>query len=104
VLFGLTPVAARGILGLCAEALAGGTDIPVGVEVVGLLDNDLRAVFAEVDLAEWSALVPSAVSWHRRRPFRLVQLLWPDRSGRLPYEEAFDARLRAAQPVIATLG
>ena len=50
VVFGLTPVAARGLIGLVAELLAGGTEIPVGAEVVGLLDNELRARFAPVDL------------------------------------------------------
>ena len=56
VVFGLTPVAARGLIGLVAELLVGGTEIPVGAEVVGLLDNDLRARFAPVDLAQWGAL------------------------------------------------
>ena len=30
----------------------------------------------------------------------LVQLLWPDRNGFLPYEIGFDQRMRFAQPVI----
>ena len=47
--FGLTPVAARGLIGLVVDALRGGTEIPLGVELVGLLDNELRAVFAPVD-------------------------------------------------------
>ena len=50
LVFGLTPVAARGLLGLVADCLRGGTEIPVGVEVVGLLDNDLRCIFAPIDL------------------------------------------------------
>ena len=44
--FGLTPVAANGLVTLVADACRGGTEIPLGVELVGLLDNDLRCMFA----------------------------------------------------------
>ena len=54
--FGLTPVAARGLLGLVRDTLATGTEIPMAVELVGLLDNELRCCFAPVDLDEWSEL------------------------------------------------
>jgi hypothetical protein len=30
----------------------------------------------------------------------MVQLVYPDRSGFMPYEPGFDQRLRFAQPVI----
>ena len=100
VVFGLTPVAARGLIGLVAELLVGGTEIPVGVEVVGLLDNDLRARFAPVDLAQWGALFEVAASWYRRDDFDVVQLIYPDRNGFLPYEPGFDQRMRYAQPVV----
>jgi Domain of unknown function (DUF4262) len=103
LVFGLTPVAARGLLGLVADALRGGTEIPTGVEVVGLLDNELRCNFAPVDLEQWGALVTTATAWHRGHPFDLVQLIWPDRNGFLPYEPGFDTRVGHAQPVIATL-
>ena len=100
VVFGLTPVAARGLIGLVAELLVGGTEIPVGAEVVGLLDNDLRARFAPVDLAQWGALFEVAASWYRRDDFDVVQLIYPDRNGFLPYEPGFDQRMRYAQPVV----
>jgi hypothetical protein len=100
VLFGLTPAAARGLFDLIADLLRGGTDIPMGVELTGLFDNDLRCVFAPVDLAEWSVLFATAVAWHRGASFELVQLLWPDRNGFLPTEPGFDRRLTLAQPVI----
>jgi hypothetical protein len=100
VVFGLTPVAARGLIGLVGETLAAGTEIPVGAEVVGLLDNELRCCFAPVDLAEWVALFATAQAWYRGEDFEVVQLVYPDRNGFLPYEAGFDQRLRFAQPVI----
>ena len=100
LVFGLTPVAARGLLGLVADLLAGGTEIPLGVALTGLLDNDLRCVFAPVDLAEWDELFTTATAWHRGTGFAAVQLLWPDRRGVLPSEVGFDPRVAPAQPVI----
>ncbi|MFT6289825.1 MAG: hypothetical protein ACJAR2_000410 [Ilumatobacter sp.] len=98
--FGLPPVAANGLVTLVADALRGGTEIPVGVELVGLLDNELRCMFAPVDAAAHGALFATGAAWYRGEPFELVQLLYPDRSGFLPYELGFDQRLRFAQPVI----
>jgi hypothetical protein len=103
VLFGLTPVAASGLLDLVADMLRGGTDIPCGVALTGLFDNDLRCVFAPVDLGEWSALFTTAAAWYRGEPFEVVQLLWPDRNGFLPTEPGFDRRVVAAQPVIGSV-
>ena len=104
VVFGLTPVAARGLIGLVRDTLAGGTEIPLVVELVGLLDNELRCCFAPVDLSVWSPLFATAQAWYAGEPFEVVQLIYPDRNGFLPYEAGFDQRLRFAQPVIGTVG
>ena len=103
VLFGLQPAAARGLFDLVADLLRGGTEIPLGVELRGLFDNDLRCVFAPVDLSEWGVLFATGVAWHRGALFELVQLLWPDRNGFLPTEAGFDHRLTLAQPVIGVV-
>ncbi len=100
VVFGLTPIAARGLVGLVAELRAGGTELPLDAELVGLLDNDLRCRFAAIDLAQWGAMFATATAWYRGQPLEMVQLIYPDRDGWLPYESGFDQRLRYAQPVI----
>ena len=103
LLFGLQPVAARGLFDLLADLLRGGTEIPLGVELTGLFDNDLRCVFAPVDLVVWGQLFATALAWYRRAPFEVVQLLWPDRNGFLPNEPGFDRRLVLAQPVVGSI-
>ncbi|MET0460468.1 MAG: DUF4262 domain-containing protein [Ilumatobacteraceae bacterium] len=103
VVFGLTPVAARGLLGLVADLCLGGTEIPVDAELVGLLDNELRCRFAPVDLDDWGSLFATAQAWYRGAPFEVVQLIYPDRNGFLPYEAGFEQRMRFAQPVIGTV-
>jgi Domain of unknown function (DUF4262) len=100
VVFGLQPVAARGLFDLLADLLRGSTEIPLGVELTGLFDNDLRCLFAPVDLDEAGDLFATATAWRRGASFDVVQLLWPDRNGFLPTEAGFERRLVFAQPVI----
>lgn len=101
--FGLQPSAVRGLVDLIADMLRGGTEIPVGVELTGLFDNDLRCCFAPIDLSVWSSLFVTASAWYRGAAFDMVQLLWPDRNGFLPGEAGFDRRLNLAQPVVGSL-
>jgi hypothetical protein len=102
-LFGLTPVAAKGLLTLVVDARRGGTEIPLGVELIGLLDNDLRCLFAPVELDTWAPLFETATSWHRGGDFELVQMVFPDRNGFMPYESGYDERLRLAHPIIGAV-
>jgi Domain of unknown function (DUF4262) len=103
VVFGLAPAAASGLLDLVASMLRDGTQIPIGVELTGLFDNDLRCVFAAVDLGQFAELFATGVAYRRGAPFDVVQLLWPDRNGFLPTEVGFDRTRVLAQPVIGDL-
>ena len=102
--FGLTPVAANGLVTLVADACRGGTEIPLGVELVGLLDNELRCYFAPVDTDEHADFFGTAAAWHRGEPFPMVQLMYPDRNGFMPYEDGYDQRMRLAQPLVGAVG
>ena len=102
--FGLTPVASRGLIGLVVDAVRGGTEIPLGVELVGLLDNELRCVFAPVDIDGHGAFFRTAAAWYEGAAYEMVQLIYPDRNGFLPYEVGFDERMRLAQPVVGQVG
>lgn len=99
---GLTPVAARGLIGLVVDMLQGGTEIPVDVELVGLFDNDLRSLFVAVDVDEHAAMFATAAAWYAGASFDVVQLLWPDRNGFLPTESGYASAMRLAQPVLAS--
>ena len=103
VIFGLKPVAARGLIGLVVDMVQGGTEIPIGVELVGLFDNDLRCLFAPVDVEPHAGYFTTAIAWRKGLPFEIVQLLWPDRNGNLPTEPGYAQSMRLAQPVIATV-
>lgn len=103
VVFGLSPAAASGLLELVADACAGGTEIPLDIDLVGLLDNDLRCRFATVDLDRWGPYFTTATAWYRAAPYTMVQLLYPDPEGFLPFEAGFSTRMAFAQPVIGTI-
>ncbi len=103
VIFGLTPVAANGLATLVVAACRGGTEIPLGIELVGLRDNELRCAFIPVDLDDHPDLFGTARSWFRGEPVSMVQLLYPDRNGFMPYEAGYEQRLRLAQPIIGQL-
>lgn len=98
--FGLTPVAARGLVGLLADLLAGGTEVPVGAVFTGLYDGELRSALVPVDVAECGPLFASATAWYRAAGYRVAQLVWPDRNGWLPWEPGFDRRVVMAQPIL----
>lgn len=103
--FGLTPAAANGLVGLVVDVIRGGAEVPVGVELVGLLDNDLRCAFAPIDLdAVDATMFATARNWYRGARFDIVQLVYPDRSGAMPYESEYDARMRFAQPLVGSFG
>lgn len=100
--FGLSPVACQGLFSLVAEALAGGTELPVGPAFVGLLDDDQPCALLPVDAAGAVDLFPSLAEHHAlaggaEADFRMVQLAWPDPGGALPWEPAFADELAPLQ-------
>jgi hypothetical protein len=97
VIVGLKPVAAKGLAGLIADLLRGGTQIPVGELFRGLYDGEQRAALLPVDVASMGGLFASAAAWYGDAPFRVVQLVWPDRTGWMPWEPGVDPETAAVQ-------
>ncbi|MBS1838674.1 MAG: DUF4262 domain-containing protein, partial [Actinobacteria bacterium] len=61
------------------------------------------------DLAGHRDLFGDAEAFHQRRGvgadgWRMLQFIWPDRSGLLPWDPGYDERLRLAQPIIGSTG
>ncbi len=99
VIFGLQPVAARGLLEMMAEYLDAGGELPVG-EFKGLLDNDLRSALLPIPLDDHLDLFEDLTAYHEGTNYRVRQFVWPDRAGMLPWDDGYDERLRLAQPII----
>jgi hypothetical protein len=101
-IFGLSPVACRGLFDLVAGALAGGTQLPVGSAFIGLLDGDQPCALLPVDPVEAVGMFPSlaehhALSGEPAAAFEMVQMAWPDPAGNLPWEPAFAPELAPVQ-------
>lgn len=103
---GLSPVACRGLFDLVADALAGHTDLPVGSPFIGLLEGGQPCALLRVDASATADLFPSLTEHHRlagRAPdgFEMVQLVWPDSAGVLPWEPGFAVDLAPFQILFA---
>jgi hypothetical protein len=90
----------KGLIDLVIEQVTSGVEIPRDVPLVGLLDNELRCVFSTVDVMANAHLFTTGVKWNRGKVGAMLQLVWPDRNGWLPFESGFDASMRLAQPAI----
>jgi hypothetical protein len=60
-------------------------------------------MFAPIDLGRWGPWFSTSNAWYRGEPHEIVQLLYPDRNGFMPYEPGFEQRMTFAQPVIGTV-
>lgn len=102
LIFGLKPVACRGLFQLVVDALAGGTEFPIGQPFIGLLDGSQPAAFLPIEAATAVGMLASLAE-HRRvngaadTDFSIVQLAWPDRAGVLPWEDRFDPQMAMVQ-------
>jgi hypothetical protein len=105
-ILGLSPVACRGLFDLVVGELAAGTDLPVGPPFIGLLDGGQPCAFLALDSASLGPMFPSlgehlAATGADPTSRHVVQLLWPDHHGKLPWDEAFDPKLAPAQVLLA---
>ncbi len=103
---GLSPVACRGLFDLVVDALAAGSELPIGPSFIGLLDGGQPCALLPLDATANAALFPSLTEHQQlagRAPdnFDMVQLAWPDRAGVLPFEPGFASDLVAHQLLFA---
>jgi hypothetical protein len=103
VIFGQTPVHARGLVGLIVDLLASGVQPPVGPMFLGLFDGEQRAALLPVEVEQHAELFDTAFAFYGAVAFRVVQLAWPDRNGWMPWEAGFEQRLLLAEPVVGSL-
>ena len=102
LVIGLAPATANDVISVTVDALRNGTEIPIACELVGLLDGEQRCAFAplaEDDASKWCP----AVSEYTDISVEVVQMLYPDRQGFLPYEAGYEQRMRYAQPIIGAM-
>jgi hypothetical protein len=104
VIFGMAPSKAAQIINIVRDEAASGKKFVDGDVSSDILVNG-KVCFLEVPLELYGEYLGTAIWFYRKspRPFPCLQLVWPDRDGRFPWETGFDPIFKKDQPVLKTL-
>ncbi len=99
VVFGLEQAAAEEILDLVQEEVDDGQRFAAGERRDGLL-HQYPVTFGAVTPDKVAVFEP-AVRFHGNADFPMLQLFWPDRQGRFPWDAGVQELCRRSQPLLA---
>jgi hypothetical protein len=101
VIFGLQASDAASIINGVRDRAAAGRSYAAGDNCDDIL-TDRQVAFAEVPLRAYDTYLGTAIWFYGkcRRPFPCLQMVWPDREGRFPWQSGHDAALKQHQPVL----
>jgi Domain of unknown function (DUF4262) len=99
VVFGLPPEVAVGLLEALEEDLEDGTRFATDRRYDNLL-RGYACMFRPVH-PDNVGMFEAAVRYHGGRDFPILQVFWPDRQGRFPWEAGVRDGFRQLQPVLA---
>lgn len=100
--FGLPPEAAAALLEAIADDAAEGKTFAADSRHEGLLQG-YPVRFLAVPKAFYAEYFPEAVWAYGNDDFPVLQLVWPDKQGRWPWEPGVREGFRDAQPVLAKM-
>jgi hypothetical protein len=102
VVIGLPTDTAHAILNDLGEQVHGGQRLHAGQRVGGLLQDGYEVELLAVDDAadERAPLSVANRLYGHGSPVDALQVVWPDRCHRFPWDPGFDAGMRAAQPLL----
>ena len=98
-IFGLPDDVTRALLGTIGQQLRAGRTFRDGHEDASLAPP-FRFLFRTIDVAWQAAVLPVASWFYGDRPFSSVQLFWPDRNHKFPWDAGFDPHLVPFQPLL----
>lgn len=96
VVFGLERAAAEEMLDLVQDEVEAGARFAAGEKYENLV-HGYPVVFHEV-ARERVAMFEPAVQFHGNGEFPMLQVFWPDRLGRFPWDEGAQEHCRRSQP------
>jgi len=99
VVFGLPDEVAVELLNGVADEVSEGKTFPAGTKHDGLL-QDYPVQFVEVPNAAVREFLATAVWAYDGADFPAVQLVWPDKQGRWPWDAGVREGFRGMQPVL----
>jgi hypothetical protein len=99
LVMGQKPENAQGLINNAGELMREGRRFRTGRRTSGILGG-YSAVFVEVDPRYYREYVGYARWLYRGDDFPMLQLVWPDREGRFPWDEGYPAPLFWRQRVL----
>jgi hypothetical protein len=104
VIFGMDPRKAAQIINIVRDDAAKGKKYADGDVSSDILLN-VNVCFVQVPLQLYDKYLGTAIWFYRKspRPFPCLQLVWPDREGRFPWETGFDPSMKRDQPTLKSL-
>jgi hypothetical protein len=101
VIFGLPGRDAASVINDIRDRAAAGQKFVAG-DVCDDLFTDTRLAFVEVPAKAYRPYFGTALWFYgtARRPFPILQIVWPDHVGLLPWEPGYDVSLKKYQPVL----
>ncbi len=106
IVFGLDYEISHGLIWAVYHRLRAGADYGDGTIASGIIEG-LECQFRTVMPVYFDDYLPAARLRHDRRgsvhPFRALQLIWPDESGRFPWEDGSDPDFAGHQPLLFDL-
>ena len=97
IIFGLDSAIMHGVINDAGDQVRKGARFFDG-DMSGELLEGYNCAFREVNPLQYRETCSWAVWFYGNSEFPVLQLFWPDRSGRFPWDEGFTESLRSFQP------
>jgi hypothetical protein len=104
VIFGFEGRDAARIINIVRDLAAAGRKFVAG-DVCDDILIDHKVSFVEVPLEAYRDYLGTAIWFYFKspRPFPCLQIVWPDREGRFPWQSDYDASFKELQPLLKSI-
>jgi hypothetical protein len=99
MLFGLDPETQGHLINTIVEQMREGYTFEAGKRYEDIVKS-LPVYFGKVELRYYEDHFGKAIEYHHGFKFDVLQMVWPDTAGKFPWQEGFEEKFRAAQPLL----
>ncbi len=100
IVYGFDPNNASQAINIILDQMRNGRVFESGRAYDDILQGNLSVFFGRVEERHYYAHFGQAINYHGGIGFEVWQLVWPDESGKFPWQTGFDEKLREAQPLL----
>lgn len=105
IIIGLRPGTAEQFLNLAADRITSANEKIIPYKKYNDLADGVTVAFVPVAYKYYDEYLGYA-NWYydsMPKPFPALQLVWPDRAGRFPWEDGYDQRILKLQPLLGAM-